>query len=119
MLEREIEEKGTPISRSQVKAKSPLALQLLTAGFSFISTCLVEPVEPVSSSLATTESCLTPMWIKRSRYSLHHPGSQLPQRNVGAANVSKTCHRTVARAKTRPVPAGSLGRRPGYNIRRR
>lgn len=60
-----ISEKGTPISRSQVKAKSQLALQLLTVGFPFISTCLVEPVVPVSSSMAMTESCQTPIWIKR------------------------------------------------------
>jgi hypothetical protein len=57
--------KGTPISRSQVKAKSQLALQLLTVGFPFVSTCSVEPVVPVFSSMATTESCLTPIWIKR------------------------------------------------------
>lgn len=51
---------------------------------------------------------------------MRRPGSELPQGNVGAANVSKTCHRTVARAQhARLVSTGSLGRRPGYNTLRR
>ena len=45
-------------------------------------------MEPVSSLLATTESCLPPIWIKRGAMNCLRPGGIPPQRNVGAAEVS-------------------------------
>ena len=77
---------------------------------------LLFQIEPVSSLLATTESCLPPIWIKRCAMN-----SPPPWRNP--APEKRWCRRSVRAKITDPwlaacrvqSPTGSPGRRPGYN----
>src|SRR5512139_3714696 len=84
----------------------------------FLCTTVLHPAllfqaEPVSSMLATTESCLSPIWIKRCAMNCLRPGGTPPQRNLGAAEVSG--QRSQIRGSRLRVqsPIGSPGRRPG------
>lgn len=84
----------------------------------FLDTTVLHPAllyqtEPVSSILATTESCLPPIWIKRCAMNCRRPGGTPPQRNVGAAEVSG--QRSQIRGSRFRVQSliGSPGRRPG------
>lgn len=98
-------------SLAVVKREHPTR-PLVKGGFFFsLHPALLLQAESVSSMLATTESCLSPIWIKRMNS--FRPGGIPPQRNVGTAAVSG--QRSQIRGSRFRVqsPTGSPGGRPG------
>jgi hypothetical protein len=100
--------KGSPISRSFVKAETiPPRCFFLTTGFA-LATELLFRSNPFPQFVATTASCLSPIRIKRHANVLAAPWQQsCPRETLVPPRCPCNTHRAVARAKRVQSLAGS------------